>query len=72
MTPAERNRAEFPELAAIVDQLRAQGGEVKVLWMAKDGLTIGPAPDNWADIFEDTPEPEAAPVAGYRGTRRRA
>lgn len=72
MTPAERNRAEFPELAAIVDQLRAQGGQVKVLWMAKPGLTIGPAPDNWADIFEDVPEPQAAQAVGYRGTRGRA
>lgn len=71
MTPAERNRAEFPEIAAVIDQLRAQGGVVKVLWLAKQGMTIGPAPDNWADIFEVATAPEAAPAVAYRGTRRR-
>ena len=30
MTPAERNRAEFPECAAIVDEIRARGGTAKI------------------------------------------
>lgn len=67
---AERNRAEFPEFVAIVDSLRAQGGEVRVNWLAKEGLTVGPAPADWAEIFDEVPEPVQAPA--YRGTRRRA
>ena len=72
MNAAARNRAEFPDFVAIVDSLRARGGTVKVNWLAKDGLTVGPAPDNWADIFADMPEPEAAPSVPYRGIQRRA
>ena len=72
MTPAERNRAEFPEIAAVVEQLRAQGGQVKVNWLAKPGLTLGPAPADALDIFDDIPEPEAVPGVPYRGTRRLA
>lgn len=55
MTPAERNRAEFPEFVAIVDSLRARGAEVKVNWLAKEGLTVGPAPANWAEPFDTPP-----------------
>lgn len=53
MTPAERNRAEFPEFARIVDELRGQGGTVKVNWMAKEGLIIGPAPADWDEPFRE-------------------
>lgn len=66
MSAADRNRAEFPDFVAIVDSLRARDGTVKVNWLAKDGLTVGPAPANWAEPFDTPPVEVPAPV------RRRA
>ena len=48
MTPAERNRAEFPEFAAIVDEIRARGGTANILWAANStGYQVGPVPAGW-------------------------
>jgi hypothetical protein len=44
MTPAEQNRAKFPELAAIVEELRLTG-DAKLIWAVnKNGQTLGPVP----------------------------
>lgn len=58
MTPAEKNRAAFPEFAAIADEIRSAGGTVKVNWMANaQGDRIGPVPADWAEPFKTPPVP---------------
>jgi hypothetical protein len=65
MTPAERNRAEFPEFARIVDEIRAAGGTAKILWAANStGYQVGPVLEGWDEVF-NTP-----PVEVPRETRR--
>lgn len=73
MTEAQRNRAAFPEIARIVDEVRASGGTARLVWAANlSGDHLGPVPDNWADILRDTKPAQASAGAGYRGTRGRA
>ena len=49
---AERNRANFPEIAAIVDQVRAAGGTARLVWAAnQQGHRIGNVPDGWDAVF---------------------
>jgi hypothetical protein len=44
---AERNRELFPELAEIIDRIRADGGTVKVIWaINRDGASVGQVPED--------------------------
>jgi hypothetical protein len=51
-----------------LDELRAMGGEVKLVWAACGDFKVGPVPDGWADAFNEPP-PSPAPVAAYRGNK---
>lgn len=56
MTPAERNRHEFPDFAQIVDEIRAAGGTAKILWAANStGYQVGPVPAGWDEVFNTPP-----------------
>lgn len=56
MTPAERNRLELAPLMPYLDELRASGGEPKIVWAANaNGYRVGPVPADWEAPFETPP-----------------
>jgi len=55
----DANRQAMPIIAAFVDEIRAQGVTVKVLYASENGRTVGTKPPE----FEPAPDP-------YRGMKR--
>lgn len=45
------NRARMPQIAAIVDQIRAQGIAVKVLYAKENGVELGKQPV-YREVFD--------------------
>ena len=55
MTTKDENRAAYPEMAAIVDQVRATGGTVTAAWVEdEDGIVLAgrrpPGEHLWAQV----------------------
>lgn len=51
MSDAQSNRAAMPTVAAIVDELRAHGVDVKVIWAEENGRQVGKRPTN-ENVFD--------------------
>jgi hypothetical protein len=51
MKGRESNRASMPTVAAFIDELRALGLEVKVLYAKENGVTLGNKPV-YREVFE--------------------
>ena len=67
MTSKDDNRAAYPEMAAIIDQVRATGGTVTAAWVEdEDGIVLAgkrpPGEHRWAEV-EHWPEDVAKAVA---------
>ena len=67
MTSKDEVRAAYPEMAAIVDQVRATGGTVTAAWVEdEDGIVLAgkrlPGEHRWAEV-EHWPEDVAKAVA---------
>lgn len=60
----DNNRNAMPTVAALVDQLRAQGIEVKVLYAAENGRELGKKPQD-REVF-DIPANYRKPVGGWK------
>lgn len=65
-------RANFPEVTAFADELRAQGFDPKVIWAFENGNAIGPVPDDVRHgapksmaVAPTPPAPEKAPPTAY-------
>jgi hypothetical protein len=44
MSERQSNRESMPTIAQIVDEIRAQGIDVRVLWASEGGKTVGRKP----------------------------
>ena len=63
---AASNRAKFPEIAAVIDELRAKGGEVRLVWAVNlAGDRLGPVPPEIAaDMLHGIPDCHGADGRG--------
>lgn len=64
MSEAKDNRAAMPAIASFVDELRAQGLEVKVIYAAESGKELGRKPE-YREVF-DIPEDYLRPAGGWK------
>lgn len=60
----DNNRTAMPQVAAFVDQIRAQGVEVKVLYASENGHELGKKPQD-REVF-DIPANYRRPVGGWK------
>ena len=78
MTTKDEVRAQYPEMTAIVDQVRATGGTVTAAWVEdEEGIVLAgkrpPGEHNWAEVdhWPDWADrvgvPKAAPKPKSRG-----
>lgn len=61
---AQDNRAAMPTIAALVDELRAQGLELRVIYASENGKTLGKKPEH-REVF-DIPKDYLKPVGGWK------
>jgi len=64
MSEAANNRAAMPQVADIVDQIRAQGLDVKVIYAAENGKELGRKPE-YREVF-DIPRDYLKPAGGWK------
>ena len=64
MSEAKSNRAAMPVVASFVDELRAQGLNVKVIYAAENGKELGRKPD-YREVFE-IPRDYLKPAGGWK------
>lgn len=54
MSSRENNRARFPNVAALVDEIKAQGFDAKVIWCSENGISAGKQPQ-YTEVFDIPP-----------------